>query len=43
MGVIVPVEELEKNPLPNAVALMDLDEAIARDGKVRFCLLLLLF
>ena len=35
MGIIVPVEELEKEPLPNAVALMDLEDAIARDGKVR--------
>jgi (E)-4-hydroxy-3-methylbut-2-enyl-diphosphate synthase len=43
MGVIVPVEELEKNPLPNAVALMDLDEAIARDGKVRFWVCMCLF
>ena len=35
MGVIVPAEELEKDPLPNAVALMDLEDAIACDGKVR--------
>lgn len=34
MGVIVPAEELEKNPLPNAVALMDLEDAIANDGKL---------
>jgi (E)-4-hydroxy-3-methylbut-2-enyl-diphosphate synthase len=34
MGIIVPVEELEKEPLPNAVALMDLEDAIARDGKL---------
>lgn len=34
MGVIVPAEELEANPLPNAVALMDLDDAVAYDGKV---------
>lgn len=32
MGVLVPAEELEKDPLPNAVALMDLEEAIAKDG-----------
>ena len=43
MGVIVPVEELEKDPLPNAVALMDLDEAIARDGKVNLHNILQLF
>jgi (E)-4-hydroxy-3-methylbut-2-enyl-diphosphate synthase len=35
MGVIVPAEELEKDPLPNAVALMDLEDAIACGGKVR--------
>jgi len=34
MGVVVPVEELEANPLPNAVALMDLEDAVARDGKL---------
>jgi len=34
MGVIVPAEELEKNPLPNAVALMSLTEAVACDGKL---------
>ncbi len=36
MGVIVPAEELEKDPLPNAVALMDLEDAIVAGGKVRF-------
>jgi (E)-4-hydroxy-3-methylbut-2-enyl-diphosphate synthase len=35
MGVVVPAEELEKDPLPNAVAFMTLDEAIAKEGKVR--------
>lgn len=35
MGVIVPAEELEKDPLPNAVALMDLEDAISCGGKVR--------
>ncbi|GAX26950.1 (E)-4-hydroxy-3-methylbut-2-enyl-diphosphate synthase [Fistulifera solaris] len=34
MGVIVPAEELEKDPLPNAVALMDLEDAIACGGKL---------
>eukprot|EP00566_Odontella_aurita_P008504 CAMPEP_0113530876 /NCGR_PEP_ID=MMETSP0015_2-20120614/3188_1 /TAXON_ID=2838 /ORGANISM="Odontella" /LENGTH=650 /DNA_ID=CAMNT_0000429657 /DNA_START=1485 /DNA_END=3437 /DNA_ORIENTATION=+ /assembly_acc=CAM_ASM_000160 len=34
MGVIVPAEELEKNPLPNAVALMELEDALAKDGKL---------
>ena len=34
-GVIVPAAELEKDPLPNAVALMTLKEAIEKDGKVR--------
>ena len=34
MGVIVPAEELEKDPLPNAVALMDLSDAVANGGKV---------
>lgn len=36
MGVIVPAEELEKDPIPNAVALMDLSDAVAKDGKVSF-------
>jgi (E)-4-hydroxy-3-methylbut-2-enyl-diphosphate synthase len=35
MGIIVPAEELEKDPLPNAVALMDLEDAVAKNGKVR--------
>ena len=35
MGVVVPAEELEKDPLPNAVALMSLEEAITKNGKVR--------
>jgi (E)-4-hydroxy-3-methylbut-2-enyl-diphosphate synthase len=44
MGVIVPAKELEKDPLPNAVALMDLDEAISKDGAVsKMYLLLLVF
>jgi (E)-4-hydroxy-3-methylbut-2-enyl-diphosphate synthase len=34
MGVVVPAEELEKDPLPNAVALMSLEDAIAKEGKV---------
>jgi (E)-4-hydroxy-3-methylbut-2-enyl-diphosphate synthase len=34
MGVIVPAEELEKDPLPNAVALMSLKDAISNNGKV---------
>jgi len=33
-GVIVPAEELKKNKLENAVALMSLTEAIATDGKL---------
>ena len=37
MGVIVPAEELEKDPLPNAVALMDLEDALAANGKVTIC------
>lgn len=32
MGVIVPAEELEKDPLENAVALMTLENAIAKKG-----------
>jgi (E)-4-hydroxy-3-methylbut-2-enyl-diphosphate synthase len=35
MGVIVPAEELEKDPLENAVALMTLEDAIAKKGAVR--------
>lgn len=34
MGVIVPAEELEKDPLPNAVALMDLEDAVAKNGQL---------
>lgn len=34
-GVIVPAEELEKNKLDNAVALMSLTAAIKSNGKVR--------
>lgn len=33
-GVIVPTEELKKNPLENAVALMSLTEAAEANGKV---------
>jgi len=34
MGVIVPASELEKDPIPNAVALMTLEEAIAKNGEL---------
>eukprot|EP00522_Entomoneis_paludosa_P011388 CAMPEP_0172451102 /NCGR_PEP_ID=MMETSP1065-20121228/9259_1 /TAXON_ID=265537 /ORGANISM="Amphiprora paludosa, Strain CCMP125" /LENGTH=751 /DNA_ID=CAMNT_0013203005 /DNA_START=90 /DNA_END=2345 /DNA_ORIENTATION=- len=34
VGVIVPVEELEKDPLPNAVALMTLEQASAKNGEL---------
>lgn len=34
VGLIAPAEELEKDPLPNAIALMSLDEAIAKKGEV---------
>eukprot|EP00547_Thalassionema_nitzschioides_P014109 CAMPEP_0194246114 /NCGR_PEP_ID=MMETSP0158-20130606/14471_1 /TAXON_ID=33649 /ORGANISM="Thalassionema nitzschioides, Strain L26-B" /LENGTH=753 /DNA_ID=CAMNT_0038981941 /DNA_START=38 /DNA_END=2299 /DNA_ORIENTATION=- len=34
MGVIVPAEELEKDPIPNAVALMSLSDAIQKKGKL---------
>jgi len=34
MGVIVPAVELEKDPLPNAVALLSLKEAIAKNGRL---------
>lgn len=37
MGVVVPVEELEAKPLDNAVALMDLTEAIQRNGQIPSC------
>ena len=33
-GVIVPAEELKKNPLANAVALMSLTEAAEANGQV---------
>ena len=32
VGVIVPAEELEKDPLPNAVALMSVGDAVAKNG-----------
>jgi (E)-4-hydroxy-3-methylbut-2-enyl-diphosphate synthase len=38
MGVVVPAEELEKDPLPNAVALLSLEDAVAKDGKVGYSL-----
>jgi (E)-4-hydroxy-3-methylbut-2-enyl-diphosphate synthase len=34
MGIIVPIAELEKDPLPNAVALTDLESAVASNGKL---------
>jgi len=34
VGLIAPAEELEKDPLPNAIALMSLDEAIAKKGEL---------
>ena len=40
VGVIVPAAELEKDPLPNAVALLDLEAAIANDGAVSSGLIL---
>jgi (E)-4-hydroxy-3-methylbut-2-enyl-diphosphate synthase len=39
VGVIVPAQVLEKDPLPNAVALVSLEDAVAKEGKVR-CLYL---
>lgn len=36
MGVIVPASELERDPLPNAVALYSLEDAIAKNGEVSF-------
>lgn len=33
-GVIVPAEELERNPLENAVALMSLKDAVMSNGKL---------
>ncbi len=35
VGLIAPVSELEKDPLPNSIAFMSLDDAIARKGEVR--------
>ena len=37
VGVIVPAEELEKDPLDNAVALMSLEDALEKKGAVRVC------
>lgn len=34
VGLIAPVSELEKDPLPNAIALMDLEDAIAKKGEL---------
>eukprot|EP00980_Cylindrotheca_fusiformis_P011152 scaffold2557_cov121-Cylindrotheca_fusiformis.AAC.35 len=34
VGVIVPAAELEKDPLPNAVAFMTLEDAIAKNGQL---------
>jgi (E)-4-hydroxy-3-methylbut-2-enyl-diphosphate synthase len=34
VGVIAPAEELEKDPIPNAVALMSLNDIIEKNGKV---------
>mmetsp|Transcript_1851 Transcript_1851/g.2853 ORF Transcript_1851/g.2853 Transcript_1851/m.2853 type:complete len:750 (+) Transcript_1851:58-2307(+) len=34
VGVIVPAESLEKDPLQNAVALMNIEDAIATNGKL---------
>jgi len=34
MGIVVPAEELEAKPLENAVALMSLKDAVAKDGKL---------
>jgi len=34
VGVLVPTEVLEKQPLQNAVAVMDLKDAIEKDGKL---------
>jgi (E)-4-hydroxy-3-methylbut-2-enyl-diphosphate synthase len=41
MGIIVPAAVLEKDPLPNAIALMDLEDAVATNGKVRnrYCII----
>jgi (E)-4-hydroxy-3-methylbut-2-enyl-diphosphate synthase len=32
VGLVAPASELEKDPLPNAIALMDLEDAIAKKG-----------
>jgi hypothetical protein len=42
MGVVVPAEELKKDPLSNAVAWMGLEDAVAKDGKVSSSFLLCL-
>ena len=34
VGLIAPAEELEKDPLPNAIALMSLEDAIAKNGEL---------
>lgn len=34
VGLIVPAEELEKHPLPNSVAYMTLQDAVAKEGKL---------
>lgn len=34
VGLIAPAAELEKDPLPNSIALMTLDEAIEKKGEV---------
>ena len=34
VGLIAPAEELEKDPLPNAIALMSLSDAIAKKGEL---------
>ncbi len=34
VGLIAPAEELEKDPLPNAIALMSLGDAIAKKGEL---------
>lgn len=34
VGLIAPAEELEKDPLPNAVALMSLTDAVAKNGEL---------
>eukprot|EP00567_Pseudictyota_dubia_P011328 CAMPEP_0197440508 /NCGR_PEP_ID=MMETSP1175-20131217/7000_1 /TAXON_ID=1003142 /ORGANISM="Triceratium dubium, Strain CCMP147" /LENGTH=758 /DNA_ID=CAMNT_0042970629 /DNA_START=58 /DNA_END=2334 /DNA_ORIENTATION=+ len=34
MGVVVPAEVLEKDPVPNAVALMKLEDALEKNGEL---------